>query len=1678
MGMGNPLQPGTYYVGVANYTGSAPMSYTLMSRGIGPGFTIPITPLAFSNGIVVNSSGLAPREAAYYQVTVPPNATSWRVELDTNIGDSLLLIQKDALPNVDADGGAPYYLEGGREMNKPGDEQYLMMPNDYSQSNYVVAGTYYLAVVSQGMNPSGSTIGTNLSTYTLGSYGSINVTNMGTVDRTGSTDLRMTNSLSRAGQMSAYSFTVPASTLALEIFLTNKTGAPNMTLLTGSQLPSVSDGYGNNGGQYPSWNSSTLINIANPVATNYTLMVQAEEAGGDASYTIDLHAIGAQTVAFDGGTAAIANQPPNIWQYFSITVPPTALGWDVRLTNVSAPNDIGVQPILYICRDESPPGNTGWYPWDSATWPSDYQWQAGWDWTGDYYETNGAQIYGRILEMGMGNPLSPGNYYLGVFNNTSATNQVSYTLASRGIGPGFTIPVTPLAFSNGIVVNSSGLAPREAAYYQVTVPPNATSWRVELDTNIGDSLLLIQKDALPNVNAGSAPPYYLEGGREMNKPGDEQYLMMPNDYTQSNYVVAGTYYLAVVSQGRNPSGSTIGTNLSTYTLGSYGSINVTNMGTVDRSGLTDLLATNNLSLAGQMSAYSFTVPVSTLSLEIFLTNTTGAPNMTLLTGSHLPAVSDGYGNNGGQNPSWNSSTLINIANPVATNYTLMVQAEQAGGDASYIVDVHAVGAQNVAFDGGTATIANQPPNIWQYFYITVPPNALGWDVRLTNVSAPNDISVQPVLYICRDDLPPGETGWYPWDSIAWPSGYQWQAAWDWTGDYYETNGAQIYGRILEMGMGNPLSMGNYYLGVINSTSETNQVSYTLASRGIGPGFTIPVTPLAFSNGVAVNATGLNPRQVDYYQVTVPTNAPSWKIRLANTTGETLLMLQQGALPNVQAGSQAPTVLEGGRELNQPGNEQYLLLPDYYQSNFVPAGTYYLGVVGQGVNPSGSTIGTNSSTYTLTSYGPQGITNLGTVGSVDILQTNAIQGGENALYQFTIPPGPLAVEVRLDNVTASPYMTMQTGSNVVSPSGGYGYNGGVGAAWTSPSLITLPNPTATNYSLTVQASYDSVAGAYLDADFTVHIRQMPVPPVAFDPSLNNNNTGFLNTASGVLETGQSAFYEVTVPAKLGGLPVLGWVLNLAQTSGSATLRVRPGMAPDGFYCDGTSPFVANQGIYVAPYLTPGIWYVEVLGNTAASYTLTSQALQLNRPAWTMPAVGGAVTTPGLPSSGPLFADTGVDTSGNQEGGDGGSDLAQGAFDYYEIIVPTTNTGVLRTRLDAISGNPNLFIRAGGPPTLSHYSSGNCGSTLYDRSLTASGGSEYGNWVPLDGRHEAYLTNGVWYLAVEAGGDSNVRYRLRMDTGSITPLALNGGSLSSQEMVAGDWLYYSVFVPSNAPVNWNVTFSTQLGDVVMHVRDRVPPGQAATTGDLRDWNSDDKNHGPYPDFTSPGTYTLPTPPLRPGNTYYLGFYAQSDSTFSLSTSTNGGTIDYTNTLAFYGGYTTNQIPAFGQLKFRIDVPNDATEWIDTTVHAGSVWLFLDQGSAPTLTTSDDFYSENSASQGLDVSLQNTASWPWLPGYSYFLNVTNTSAATQPFSFSMFGVYPEAGPFEFTSVLELPNNGGFKMNMQVNPGWTYNVLVSTDLIHWSVITTFTPTLTLATFTDTSAPFYPYRFYQLVPQ
>ena len=209
------------------------------------------------------------------------------------------------------------------------------------------------------------------------------------------------------------------------------------------------------------------------------------------------------------------------------------------------------------------------------------------------------------------------------------------------------------------------------------------------------------------------------------------------------------------------------------------------------------------------------------------------------------------------------------------------------------------------------------------------------------------------------------------------------------------------------------------------------------------------------------------------------------------------------------------------------------------------------------------------------------------------------------------------------------------------------------------------------------------------------------------------------------------------------------------------------------------------------------------------------------------------------------------------------------------------------------------------------------------------------MPLDGRYEQQLTPGTWYIAVQAAGNSNVRYRLLVSLGVITDLAHDGVGVIGQTLAAGDWRYYRVYLPTNCPTTWNATFAQTLGDVVMYVRDVTPPGQGANTTDYRHWTTDNKNFGPYPVIDPPGTTALSCPPLRPGNYYYLGFRAVNDATFSVSSTTNSTAINYTNVIPFYAGFVTNVIPPNGTLKYRIDVPADARRWVSSAVHSNTVW-----------------------------------------------------------------------------------------------------------------------------------------------
>ena len=1590
MGMSNPLEPGTYYIGVmGSPTVTNALSYSISSRLIGTGQPIQVSPFAF-NGGSVTLSNLIPREPAYFSVTVPTNTESWRVKLAATVGESLFCIQKDTPPNIGASGGnSPYGIFGGAKLTKLGDESYLMLPNS-GQTN-ISSGIYYLGAISEGMNPSGNHIGTNVSAATLQSVGTLPILDLGTL---GGSDIVQPDTFASA-DVKAYRFTLPAGLLAVEVRLENRVGNPQMSLRAGTNLPYPVDSYGSIGGQTPLSYDPSLVYLPNPSNGVYTLVVQATVLGSAypaASCNIRIHALASSPFAFDGGSTNVVAQPADTWRYFSITVPPGAAGWDLRIQNVTSGD-----PRLVMRRGSAPSslstltsGNVGWSVASATTWPSNYQWAAVYDLTGYYQDADGTNQTGHILHMGMGNPLEPGDYIVGVAagSGTGSANPMSYTLVSRGIGTGFTIPITPLAFTGTNVLNN--LQPRSVAYFQVDVPSNTPNWKISLSTNTGDSLLVLQRGIIPNVGAGSGNvPTILYGGRLVKKTGDEFYRLLP-DANQSN-ILAGTYYLAVVSEGVGPSYPRAGTNSSSATLVSAGAIPHFNLGTLTPAA--DLTQPGTLR-GGDLQTYQFNVAAGVLSMQLRLTNRVGNPKMTLRRGPLTPYPTDTYGNDGGTTYEWQDPAFIDIPNPTPGLYTLTVQAASSSGypDAAYTLLIQASGSTPMVFNNGELNVTNQASGTWKYFYVTVPSNAAGWDLRITNVT-----SGDPRLVVRREQLPTSlatiiasGTGWSVASATSWPTGYQWAASSDWTGYSSAADGTNESGHVLAMGMGNPLEPGNYYIGVLNSSGSgyLDPMSYTLLSRGIGAGFVIATNTLPLNGSVGNAALGV--RETDYYRVTIPNNTPSWRLRLVPNTGQVVLTVNRAALPNVLASiyynAGAGT---SGHLMQKTGDELYLMLPANGQTT-IPAGDYFVGVTSEGLNPVYPRAGTNSVSYTLTSSSPFAAQDLGTVVVSDILVTNILEGGDNKAFQFAIAPGTPAVDLRLENRVGNPRMMLRRGTGIPTPYDGYGNDGGQNYNWNDTAVITLANPVATNYTLDIQATL--LGSTYPDASYVLRIHPAQVTNLNFAANLNTN--GLTNAISGVLTDNQRAFYRIQVPATNNGRAVLGWKLALAQTFGSASVRARKNILPSDDDT-GQMPFTPDEAVIVPPFLTPGMWYVEVKATGTTGFTLTSSDVDLERPAWLMPQFGQLPTTPGVTP--PDFGDTGVQTNGAPLPGDQGIDLNQGGLHYYAVEVPQFNGGIIRVLLEAISGNPDFYMRQAALPTVTHNSSGVSGS-IYDRVLNSTG-TEYANWVAADNRYSNSLPTGTWYIAVRAGGNSNARYRLHVSTGNMQDIPLHGANLASQIVAAKDFRYYRVVVPTNAPTAWSFSFNQQIGDVVVYVRDTVPPGQNTTVTDFTDWSNDNKNHGPYPTYDANGTYTVNTPPLRPGHVYYLGFRGVVDSTFTLTTSTNGASINVAGVLPFYGGGVTNvSLPAFSKTTYRIDVPAEATRLRLTNAGATSVSYFLDQGSMPTVTSSDHWTSSGNVL--LNHALGQAIGWPWMPAQMYFLTVTNTSASSQMFTIGLDG------------------------------------------------------------------------------
>ncbi len=1782
MGMGNPLEHGTYYLGVQDLNSAS--SYTLQSRGIGlTNYSIRVHDLNFSGSATNNS--LAVTEGDYFRVMVPSNSPNWKLKLRAVSGEVLLKVQQDFLPNSGFGifgYGEVYTMRGrvvedyydrygGQKMMRNGDEQWLLQPlNAFYSSDGVTlpAGTFYVLVASEGQITNSNCEGVDSAAYTLTSGVEPITALAGTLSY--GHDLS-TNNAQDAGEMRLYQFTVPAGIAAVEVSLTNRTGDPVMYLQKGNlqvgtwngcaPVPTVCssslDPYGNYGGTNWQWRDSTFITIPNASGT-FNLSVFAS-SDVDASYQLRVRAVSPTVVPFDGPGYVVASQPARQWHFFQVTVPANALGWDVRLTGIT-----NGTPQMVVCRGALPAGlgtsygfpGTGGAPYVSTNWPSGEQWQGGVDWTG----CGG----GPMLAMGMGNPLEPGTYYVGV---QDPGNDCSYTFLSRGIGlTNYTIRVRDLGFTASATNDTLDVG--EADYYRVTVTSNAPNWKLRLQAVAGEALLKVQQNFLPNsgpahfgygdVYTGRGrivdDDYDRYGGQQMMKSGDEQWLLEPlnsTSVTETSGLPGGTYYVLVASQGQT-NGNCEGFGAMGYTLTS-GTEPITVLPNSLSYG-NDLL-TSNAQDGGEMRLYRFNVPAGIASIEVSVSNRLGNPIMYLQQGNlqvgtwfgcvPVPSICssslDPYGNYGGTNWQWRDPAFITIPNASGV-FSLSIFASTGGVDytnTSYDLRVRAVPPTPVDFDGGTASVDAQPAGQWSFFQVVVPPDAVGWDIRLTGIS-----NGSPQMVVRRESLPVGlgsSSGWptssgVPHLATNWPSGEQWQAGPDWTG----CGG----GPMLAMGMGNPLVPATYYVGV---QDPNHDCSYTLQSRGIGlTNYTIRVRDLSF-NGSATN-DALNVSEADYYRVTVPSNAPNWKLRL-QTTGELLLKVQQDFLPNNGPGEfgygdvysargraiQDALGRPGGQQIMKPGDEQWLLQPLNWTSSAegsnLPPGTFFVLVGSQGHNPvhecggPGSGVGTDSAGYVLTSgIEPVAVLPNALSYTQALVSSNGQNGGEMRLYQFNVPSNVASLEVALTNRSGNPVMYLQQGPLQVGTWTGctpvpsicsfspdpYGNYGGTNWAWHDASVITVPAAQPGVYNLSIYAS--TAAGDYPEAAYALVVRGLPTPQLSFTPELNGG--GLTNVASGQLADNERAFYQVTVPSTVNGSPILGWQLDLASSNGTPSVRVSQGARPDDLNLGATIPFATPSATIAPPYLTPGVWYVEVKGAGSTTYSLTSTAITTNRlkhALWAMPTPGQTNVAPGL--SLPLIGDSGVDAVGNPLPGDQGIDLKQGYFDFYAVNVPGTNAALLRTELIALSGNPQIYLRAGAAPTTAHLSQGSySGYPLVDRSLT-SATTQYGSWVPLNGRYESQLTPGVWVLAVQASGNANARYRLRVSCGNsiangiVQDLALNGGTAVNQNLNGGDWRFYRLQIPDPAPANWTIAFSRSLGSARMFIRDTIPPGDGNRTADysastynpgapldysapgpyysssfdLQTWAHDGKNQGPYPRFDAPGTYSLNPPPLRPGSVYYLGFWSPNDTTFSVSSSTSGGNVLITNSIPFDGGSVSVSLPAHGSARYRINVPSNATDINFSAQNSTAVVLSFEQGTialpgGPAHWTSyqnNDISALNLPNASLDMPIPGY--WPWFAGESYYLTVTNTSAASESFSFTMAALsHPHP---VFSTPIWTP--GGLQLHLDGLAGsGLVTIYSSSNLTSWTSLMTTNPATSSIDIFDSTATNHPLRFYQAIQQ
>ena len=1423
---------------------------------------------------------------------------------------------------------------------------------------------------------------------------------------------------------------------------------------------------------YRWWNENILY-LTNPEGGPYHLTVGARSSNQMSETTYDLVFEGIEAPAIDIDSPApisIEGIQPGEWVYYEVDVPEDILGWEVNLLEWVGSSNTNDRPTIAL-RPELLPRDTSNTGWSSFARPSDRTapiWNStrtlakrSGEWTGLHRGPEGGmQFQTYLYSIPMGQPMSPGVHYVGFHNPGHSDEPVDITWTTRAIGPadeGFSHPVHDLGFEGS---SSGTLEPRELAYYQVEIPEETyQSWHFELllpeHVERGDEArLLVRKDYLPNTSSFSASSFDLatptSGNHQqlrLDLDGEESFVYWPDD--GEDYIPGGSYYLMVVSEGQNPDhgANIIGTDEIEYELVSHGEYEIPEANLLGELSPGEVISVSGGYEKGQVTYYQFEVPETVEAMELRMSVESGDPIMRLARGAFPPGVpTNHYGHYSGYSASNSSTSLItrtdSSGSPLSDTYTLMV-IHNGNSDyeaAEFDITIEDTGPFVIEdIDGFADTDVTIGGGEWTYYRVNVPEQINGWDLLAWELSITDwEGPEPPVMVISKDELPSSisTSGTKNRNGFVtdWDSGERMVVRGtnrrDWTWRNESADGDEYERITISLPLGQPLQPGEYYIGFRTVQAGSDPVTFSWQSTAIGmegSGMTHEVAEL--SMGGSVSGT-LEPREVAHYYVDIPEDTPHWQMALDLDEGHEAHVYIRGTylpLNQAQATSHnnpanwstsetfsnmslnAPHV-----RLSQEGNQNFAIWPDNGEDS-IEAGRYYISVVGIGQDPVDSNrVGTGEVNYSL-SNGTIEIQDLGdpiTFGDSLSVEGETYEVGGYNFYRFEIGEDNEVVEIRLGNRVGDPYFYIRSGVNAPRLR-----SGGTGAylvnhysnrpqTYNWNQFITLTDMDPGVYTMAIG---HGLRGSETNGGYDLEINSIAPVDIPF--------TAGTFPVSGSLIQDQSDFYRVevtdTLELRTGDLDeeevsVIGWKVSITEASGETRFRIRRGDLPEGF-SSGTEQSGWSQGtqLIVPPLLETAEFYIEVQGVEATDYTLVSEPIVMDslEYVWEMPAHGESPDES-------RFGNTQADIASD------GMELDSGDFHLYAIEVPEDNGALLRTVLEKISGDElGLYLHPHTLPTTNHSESSGFGS-IRVHSMSGSATTQYGNWVPETLVETDRMEPGIWFVKVQAEGAS-ANYHLRLDHNAadrVQNLALDGGSIEGQNLLETDWRYYRVDMPANPedmPTEWNITFSDPAENVVMYIRDTIPPGLWETTSmssatayhNPRDWTRDgfwsqNRQGGDKRRFTSPGTHTLTGDMLRPGKTYYLGFRADSASTFAVSSDigeeTIGSIYGLFSSIEGTGAWLEEDLAPGDVKTWAVDFPAEAQRWRSVTSNNPEVEFYVGfNGLLPDFEGEWNFLESEGVSDW--VGQRNFASSYRDFETTFYLTAVNTSGEME--SFSMF-------------------------------------------------------------------------------